>query len=160
MKLFFLVTVPLYLLDQVTKWSVLERIPHGEGIVVVPGFFNLVHTYNTGMAFGLLKNNNLFFVGLSFVALITLFVLAKRRMFQSGWNCAGALLLTAGVMGNLTDRLLHGHVIDFLEVYFGNYFWPAFNVADSCICVAVGLFLIGSFRDPEPQKREAVGQVA
>lgn len=150
MRLLFLVTLPLYLLDQLTKHLVLARIEFHGLVPVIPGFFNLTHTYNTGMAFGLMRDNNLFFVGLSFAALGVLAWLALTGRFSPGWNRAGALLLAAGVMGNLTDRILHGHVVDFLDFTIGSFSWPAFNVADSCICAAAGCFLIGAFREPAP----------
>ncbi len=156
MKWIILITLPLFLLDQATKWMVLQAIPPYEGIAVLPGFFNLVHTYNTGMAFGLMKNNNLFFTILSSGALVVLVVLSLRGLLRGLWYGGGGLLLAAGILGNLTDRLLHGHVIDFLEFYVGRFYWPAFNVADSCICVSVGLFFIGSFREPARPRGETM----
>ncbi len=148
MKLFFVVTLPLYLLDQISKHLVLQYVALHDVVPVLPGLFNLTHTYNTGMAFGLLRNNNLFFIVLSFIALCVLTLLALGGKFPPGWNRAGALLLTAGVLGNLTDRLLHGHVVDFLDFTIGRFSWPAFNVADSCICAAVGCFLVAAFLEP------------
>ena len=115
-----------------------------------PGFFTLVHVTNTGAAFGSFRNNNGFFIALSFVALVVVTVLLVRREPRDPWRRVALGLLMAGVLGNLTDRLLHGHVIDFLlfdlHLPFANP-WPAFNVADSCICIAVVCFMIYSFRD-------------
>ncbi|HEY2713570.1 MAG TPA: signal peptidase II [Chthoniobacterales bacterium] len=150
MRIFFFLTLPLYLLDQLTKHLVLLHIgdrPRG----VIPGFFELVNVTNTGAAFGNFKNHNSFFVVLSFVALIVVSYLVLRPAARDPWNRTALGLLLAGILGNLTDRLLHGHVIDFL--LFNLHIphadpWPAFNVADSCICIAVVCFLIHSFRDP------------
>ena len=153
MKLWLFVSLPLYLLDQITKALVRRTISTEESIPVIPDFLNLVHVHNTGAAFGVLRDNNLFFVVLSISALIILIVLAQRNIFadrSSRWACA---LLVAGVAGNLTDRLLRGHVVDFIDVilpWYGR--WPAFNVADSCICVAAGLFVLGSFLDGKRRK--------
>ncbi len=150
-----LVSMPLYLLDQLTKWMVLEYIPEYAPIHVVPGFFNLVRTYNTGMAFGLMKDNNSFFIGLSFFALGVLALMQWRGTFQGWLPQTAFLLLVAGICGNLTDRIFHGHVIDFLEFYFEAggraWVWPAFNVADSCICVSAALFILGSFTSARPK---------
>ncbi len=148
MKLWLTLALPLYVIDQITKALVLRYIPLHETIPVIPGFFNLTYVQNTGAAFGMMKNNNFFFVGLASVALIVLFVLTWRKMFQDKPSRIAAALLASGVAGNLTDRLLHGFVVDFLDVILPWYgHWPSFNVADSCICVAAGLFILSSFLD-------------
>lgn len=147
-RLLLLVTLPLYALDQITKWLVLRNIGVDERIGVIPGWFDLVQVHNTGAAFGMLSGNNVFFIGLSVVALVAVIVLWTRGAFQGRLVTLGAALLLAGILGNLTDRLLHGFVVDFLSfdlhVKFANP-WPSFNVADSCICIAAGLFVISSF---------------
>jgi signal peptidase II len=146
MKLLLLVSLPLYLLDQVTKWLVLRFISTDEFVPVIPGFFYLVQVHNTGAAFGMFKNNNLFFMLLASVALILLAIFARRGAFADAPSRFGAALLVSGVLGNLTDRILHGYVIDFLDVILPWYgHWPAFNVADSAICGAAALFLISGF---------------
>lgn len=146
MKLLLFVTLPLYLLDQVTKWLVLRFISTDEFVPVIPGFFYLVQVHNTGAAFGMLKDNNLFFMILATVALILVAVFALRGAFADAPSRFGAALLVSGVLGNLTDRILHGYVIDFLDVILPWYgHWPAFNVADSAICGAAALFLISGF---------------
>ncbi len=148
-KLIFLLSLPLYALDQVTKWWTLHSVAPNEPRIIVPEFFALVFVTNTGAAFGSFKNNNLFFIGLSCVALIVVLTLLLRRHPPDTWRDVSLALLLAGVMGNLTDRFLHGHVIDFLlfdlHVPFAHP-WPAFNVADACICIAVGCFVWQSFR--------------
>jgi signal peptidase II len=146
MKLLLFVTLPLYLLDQVTKWLVLRFISTDEFVPVIPGFFYLVQVHNTGAAFGMLKDNNLFFTILATAALILVAVFARRGAFADAPSRFGAALLVSGVLGNLTDRILHGYVIDFLDVVLPWYgHWPAFNVADSAICGAATLFLISGF---------------
>ncbi len=153
MRLLLLLTLPLYILDQITKFLVLANIPTHVTIEVIPGFFNLVQVHNTGAAFGMLKDNNWFFIGLASVALIAVAVMAKRGCFLDTPTRLGAALLCSGILGNLTDRLLHGYVVDFLDVILPWYgHWPAFNVADSCICVAAFLFLISGFTAPKAEK--------
>ena len=149
MKFFFFLSLPLYALDQWTKWLALHYIVPQEPRIVIPEFFALVFVTNTGAAFGSFTNNNLFFIVLSCAALVFVVSLLLRNHRPDVWRDVSLALLLAGVMGNLTDRLRHGHVIDFLlfdlHVPFAHP-WPAFNVADACICVAVGCFVIHSFR--------------
>jgi signal peptidase II len=136
-------TLPLYVADQATKWLVLRNIEMSEVIQVVPGVFNIVHVHNTGAAFGMLKDSNLFFVLLAGSALLVVGVLAWKGAFAGTPTKIGAALLVSGILGNLTDRLLHGHVVDFIDVILPWYgHWPAFNIADSCICIAAGLFVL------------------
>ncbi len=145
-------TLPLFLADQITKTIVVRTIPTDLSIEVVPRFFYLVHWHNTGAAFSMLSGKNGFFIGLSIVALILLAVFARRGAFADPWLKLGAAVLTAGVLGNLADRIVYGHVVDFLLFYLHVPFanpWPAFNVADMCICGAAAVFVIRSFFEPK-----------
>ncbi len=148
MKFFLFLTLPLYALDQCTKWLVLRHVVPEEPRIIIPEIFALVFVTNTGAAFGSFRNNNLFFIILSCAALVVVTVLLLRPHKPDAWRDVSLALLLAGVMGNLTDRLFHGHVIDFLlfdlHVPLAHP-WPAFNVADACICIAVGCFVIHSF---------------
>src|SRR3954469_6691811 len=154
MRFFFFLTLPLYALDQLTKSLVLQHIVPEEPRIIVPDFFELVFVTNTGAAFGSFRNNNLFFIILSCVALVVVLTLLARRHQPDALRDVSLALLLAGVLGNLTDRLLHGHVIDFLlfdlHVPFAHP-WPAFNVADSCICIAVLCFIIHSLGQNKTQ---------
>jgi signal peptidase II len=145
----FVITLLLYALDQLTKWLVLRRIELNDSHPVIRGFFDLVHVHNTGAAFGSFHNSNLLFTLLSFVTLCVLAVCAWRGLFYERWTRLGVALLSAGVLGNLTDRLLRHHVVDFLDFYVGDHHWPAFNVADSCICVAAAIFILSSLREKQ-----------
>jgi signal peptidase II len=157
MKSLLWLSLPLILLDQITKWLIQQNIPYGDELPIIPGFFSLVHVSNTGAAFSIFQGNNLFFVGLAVLALaVVIFLLARDRR-QS--DPARRLLpmtkisfafLVAGISGNLIDRLFKGSVVDFLHFYFRQYAWPSFNVADSCICIAAGLLIISSFRKQRP----------
>jgi signal peptidase II len=148
MKFILFLSLPLYALDQLTKHWVLRSINPYDARTVVPDFFNLVNVTNTGAAFGSFKGNNTFFVGISIFALVVVTVLLVRSRRCDAWRDVSLALLLAGILGNLTDRLLYGHVIDFLlfnlHVRYADP-WPAFNVADSCISIAVVLFIIHSF---------------
>jgi signal peptidase II len=147
MKLIFFLSLPLYALDQWTKQLVLRSISPEEPLIVISGFFHLVNVTNTGAAFGSFRNNNTFFIVISSIALLIVVVFLLRRRSPDVWRDVSLALLLAGILGNLTDRLLYGHVIDFLlfdlHIPYAHP-WPAFNVADSCISIAVVLFIIHS----------------
>jgi signal peptidase II len=148
MKFILFLSLPLYALDQLTKQWVLRSISPYDVRIVVPDFFNLVNVTNTGAAFGSFRGNNTFFVVISVVALVVVTVLLVRPRRSDRWRDVSLALLLAGILGNLTDRLFCGHVIDFLlfnlHIRYADP-WPAFNVADSCISIAVVLFIIHSF---------------
>jgi signal peptidase II len=152
MKFILFLSLPLYALDQFTKQLILRLISPYEAHNVVPNFFILVNVTNTGAAFGSFRGNNTFFIVVSIVALLVVTVLLVRRRQPDMWRDLSLALLLAGILGNLTDRLLYGHVIDFLlfnlHIRYADP-WPAFNVADSCISIAVVLFIIHSFRIPK-----------
>ena len=149
MKFILLLSLPLYVLDQCTKRLALRFINPFDAHNVIPDFFTLVNVTNNGAAFGTFKGNNTFFAGISILALVVVTVLLVRPHRADPWRDLSLALLLAGILGNLTDRLLYGHVIDFLlfnlHVRYADP-WPAFNVADSCISIAVVLFIIHSFR--------------
>lgn len=136
----------VFMLDQVSKGMALNHLEWGQPVEIIPGFFNLVLIYNKGAAWGILRDQGWGLTLLAFVALV--FLLAIRRHFTHvGRTPRIALgLLIGGISGNLMDRLLYGHVIDFLSFYIGKFQWPAFNVADSAICIGVGLYLFDSTR--------------
>jgi signal peptidase II len=159
MRYILLLSLPLYVLDQFTKHLVLRFIHPEDQHIVIPEFFKIVYVTNDGAAFGSFKNNNAFFIVLSCVALVFVFALLLRRSrSRDPLRDISLALLLAGIMGNLTDRFLHGHVIDLLlfdlhiplDIFRP---WPAFNVADSCIFIAVVCFIIHSLRK---RKQETV----
>jgi signal peptidase II len=159
MKFLTTVSLTIYALDQATKWWTIDAdgrgyLPH----TVIPGYFNLVYWKNTGAAFSIGDGNNWLFIGLSIVALIGFVIAWNRGIFKEALSQWGVALLIGGILGNVTDRIHLGHVVDFLlfdlHVRFANP-WPAFNVADSAICTAVGLFIISSFRSEKPRNAAA-----
>ena len=138
-------------LDQWSKQAVSVALRYGESVAVTP-FFNLVLVYNKGAAFSFLSGasgwQREFFIGLTAVALIAIVWLIRQHRNEIIF-CWGLALIAAGAVGNLIDRVAHGHVIDFLDFHaFGWHFW-AFNLADSAITLGAGLLIIDSFR-PRP----------
>jgi signal peptidase II len=149
MKLILFLSLPLYALDQWSKQLVLRFTGPYEAHIIVPDFFSLVNVTNTGAAFGSFRGNNTFFIVISIVALVVVVTLLVRPRRPDAWRDLSLGLLLAGILGNVTDRLLYGHVIDFLlfnlHIRYADP-WPAFNVADSCISISVVLFIVHSFR--------------
>ena len=156
-------TLPLYLLDQATKLWVLRRfappddVGGHEEIEVIPGFFWLHRLHNTGVAFGRFNGgaySNVIFGSISLVALIAIAVLWRKNGFPTRLGRTAAALFITGILGNLTDRLSHGYVVDFLRFRLGTWyerltgspFFASFNVADSCICVAAGLLFLSAWQ--------------
>ena len=157
MKYLVLLGLPLFVLDQLTKWLVRQNIPYGSEVPILPGFFSLVHASNTGAAFSMLTGNNIFFICLALGALAFILLLLVRswraRSDRQRLNTVTQIamsLLASGILGNLTDRVLRGAVTDFLNFYYQGHYWPSFNVADSCICVAAGLIVLASLQKPRP----------
>jgi signal peptidase II len=148
-KFILFLSLPLYAVDQLTKQLVLRLINPYEAHIIVPDFFSLVNVTNTGAAFGSFRGNNVFFIVISIIALVVVVTLLVRPRAPDKLRDLSLALLLAGILGNVTDRLLFGHVIDFLlfnlHIRYADP-WPAFNVADSCISIAVFLFIIHSFR--------------
>ena len=156
MKFIFFLSLPLYALDQFTKNLVMRYVDPEQPHTVLLHYLSLVNVTNTGAAFGSFKNNNGFFVAVSCAALLFVVTLLVRHRRRDIWRDVSLALLLAGILGNLTDRLLHGHVIDFILIDLQTWPahpWPAFNVADSCICIAVLCFLIHSFHQNKPVER-------
>lgn len=137
------------LLDQLTKAMVTDNLVAYRDVIPLTGFFNLVHVHNTGAAFSLFADQGgwqrAFFVVLASVAAGVMLYLLRKTRGQPLFNAALALIL-GGAVGNLIDRVLYGHVIDFLDFYVGTWHWPAFNVADSAITVGAALLIWDSFR--------------
>lgn len=151
-SLFLKISLPLFLLDQVTKLLVLNNFELGDQKSIIPNFFNLVRVHNTGIAFGKFNtasNSNLIFSIVAIFALVFILFLWRKNKFPGKINTYAIILLVPGIMGNLVDRLWHGYVVDFLDFYISNSHWPSFNVADSCICISAGLLFISAFKGEE-----------
>ena len=144
----FLVGLVWVVLDQLTKAMVTASIALGHGIAVIPGFFDLVHVLNRGAAFGFLNNGDtewqfwLFAGAAVLVAGIILNMVRTAVYSRALFFGLGSIL--GGAAGNLIDRIRFRAVTDFLDVYWGQWHWPAFNVADIAIClgVAVAAFVL------------------
>jgi signal peptidase II len=138
-------------LDRLTKWLIESRVSFLDTYRVIPGFFEIVHSQNRGVAFGMFNDSTsewrtVLLVVASIVAVVVISVMlwkAERLDRKTLWGCA---LILGGATGNLVDRLLWGRVTDFLLFHVGEYAWPTFNVADSAIVIGCGLLLLDLLR--------------
>lgn len=140
----------VFVLDQVTKLLVLKYLSYGQEKDLVHGFFKLVHLVNTGAAWSLFRDSNAVLAGVALAALVILFLTRHHFDIHTLGGQISLGLIFGGILGNLTDRLLRDHVIDFLNFYVIRRNgieagFPAFNVADSAICVGVGLLFFLSW---------------
>lgn len=181
-RLLLFLTLPLYILDQVTKFAVVLKLPppwsdQAHDIPIVHDVFHLVRVHNQGVAFGFGNGTAwapVVFLAFPLLALVMIRVFWVKGVFQNTLSKIAVALLLCGIFGNLTDRLvqgfmleslaaspfsdrfLAGYVVDFIAVKLPYYdklvpasggWWPAFNVADSCICIAACLLFIGGLRE-------------
>jgi len=154
----FLIAAAVFLLDRVTKVIIKAHLSLYDTIRVIPGCFNIIHTENPGVAFGLFADSTspfraVILIGLS-AAVLVLITTVLVRLPKTGeprnWLLPLALaFVLGGAFGNLYDRTVHGTVTDFVEVYADSHYFPAFNVADSCITIGAGLLIIDMLRGRE-----------
>ena len=183
-KLLLFLTLPLYLLDQATKFWTVAKFPppwspDAFQMPVIENFFHLVRVHNQGVAFGFGNGTAwapVVFLVVPLLALTMIRIFWKKGVFNHPFSQVAVALLLCGILGNLTDRLVQGfllpdftdaglwtrlskgYVVDFIELKLPYYqllvpssggWWPAFNVADSCICIAAFLLFIGGIRDEQ-----------
>ncbi|MEI2768317.1 MAG: signal peptidase II [Nitrosomonas sp.] len=158
MKLYISLGIAFFVLalDLVSKYWIESTLQFGEQIPVT-SFFNLVLTYNPGAAFSFLSEQSgwqrWFLSGIASIAAIVIIFLLNKYQLEKLF-CWALSLILGGAIGNLYDRIMLGHVIDFLDFYVGTYHWPAFNIADSAIFIGTALMIYDSFRTKqEPQKQ-------
>jgi signal peptidase II len=132
------VSVVVIACDQLTKYAAADYLlRHGE--VKLAPFLSFVLVHNTGAAFGILSGaggwQNIFFISIALLACVVILLVIRRLETKDIIIVLGLMLILGGAAGNLTDRLIHGYVIDFIDVYYHTWHWPAFNVADSAITI-------------------------
>ena len=145
-KYHFLIALLVLALDRLTKWSIAHRLSLHDSIQVIPGFFRIVHAENPGAAFGIFADSPaqwkvVLLIVFSVIALLIVSALLWKNSHRLTTTGVGLSLILGGALGNLWDRIVSHHVVDFLLFYIGRYQWPAFNVADSAIVVGAGLLV-------------------
>lgn len=130
----------ILILDILSKWLVIQKIDLFNTVTVINHFFYLTHIRNTGAAWNIFQDNTLFlaFFSIIIISIIIFFILKNK---QVGVRLPLTFIL-GGALGNFCDRVFRGSVVDFIQLHFGNYIFPTFNIADSFICIGVILMLI------------------
>src|SRR5437660_6914892 len=153
------IAAAVFALDRLTKWIVETRLSFTDTYEVIPGFFDIVHSENRGVAFGIFNDSTsgwrtTLLVGFSLAAVAGVgFMLRKAQTMDAVLLWALSLIL-GGAAGNLFDRIASGRVTDFLELYIGPYHWPTFNVADSAIVTASILLIVDLLRSKDKAKQK------
>ena len=156
-----LTAVTIAVLDQATKFWVLKHLPRYEERVVIDGFFKFVHWGNTGAAWSMFSGQNAGLAVVSLLALLGLFIWRHHFDTRTWVGQLSLGLIFGGILGNLVDRLFRDHVVDFIRFYLHRRSgeeigFPAFNIADSAICVGVGLMFLISWRNEMGERRAPV----
>jgi len=141
----------VFAVDRISKMLVESRVSAVDTIRVIPGFFDIIHSQNRGVAFGIFNDSTsewrtTALIVLSIAAVIFVSILLWRPEKLDRWSFWGLSLVLGGAAGNLFDRVLWGRVTDFLEVYIGEHHWPTFNVADSAIVIGSALLILDMLR--------------
>jgi signal peptidase II len=157
---FLAISAAIIIFDLWTKALVLAKIALYETVSVIPNFIQLVHVRNTGAAFGIGANASSDLVPkLLHFGAIAVFLIVVAYAFRSSVSerllQTGLHLILGGAIGNLIDRFRFGYVVDFLDVYVGKHHWPAFNVADSAICIGIALLFLDMRKKPQPESEAA-----
>ena len=137
---FIFISLLSFFSDRITKEWIIRYIPFQETISIFP-FFNLTYVKNTGIAFSLGQNFNLLFIWTTIIMILILTLYAFTQ--KTNWPIA---LILGGAAGNLYDRIFSGAVTDFLDFYVGTHHWPAFNIADSFVCIGSALLIYFEYK--------------
>ena len=142
--------------DQITKLYIDRSMQMFQSIPVIDGLFNITYVRNKGAAFSFLSHASWrlpFFIAISAVAAVVIVIAFNRLRSDQRLAQVSLAMIFSGAVGNLIDRVRRGEVVDFLDVYWRTYHWPAFNVADSLICVGVALLAVDMLREEQRQKQ-------
>ena len=157
-QLFGVIVIIGLIVDQALKLYVDAKMALYQSVPVIDGLFNITYLRNKGAAFSFLSEASWrlpFFVAVSLVAAVVILVAYRRLRDEQVMAQAALAMVFSGAVGNLIDRVRLGEVIDFLDVYWGSHHWPAFNVADSLICIGVALIALDMFREEKGRQTPA-----
>lgn len=151
--LYYVIALIVFLLDQGTKYLIATRLELGEQIPVIGNFFLITSHRNRGAAFGILEGQRWLFIIITIIVVIAI-IWYMRKALKSGQRLLpwGLSLVLGGAIGNFLDRALMGEVVDFAQFNFGSYTFPIFNIADSSICIGVGLIILDTILDSRRTK--------
>lgn len=157
MKLFFIIFLVLAG-DLYTKALIQENLLLHQSVPVIEGLLNITYVENPGAAFGIMADSNplfrsIFFGVVSVIAIVVVLYIYFKHPENSGLIRTASALILGGAVGNMADRIRFGRVVDFIDIYWGKYHWPAFNVADTAISIGVGLFLLDMILKDKKNKK-------
>lgn len=159
---FYLVAAAVWVLDHLAKGAARALLGAGESVEVIPGLLALSYVENTGVAFGLFAEVRSpwkpYVLAVMAIAAVAIIIAYSLRLPRARALLQTALAITlGGILGNFTDRVVHGYVIDFIDLHAGErWHWPTFNVADSAITIGIALLLFDTIRRPDPGRKHEV----
>ena len=158
---FFVAAIVVIVLDQLSKLAIIEKVPweignptyhfggENQPISIIDNFLYIVHITNEGAAWGILSGQTYLLTSIALIALLALWMFRKYLGFNSAIGQIALGMFAGGVIGNLIDRSIYGHVVDFIDVHLPliNYRWPAFNIADCGISIGVIIYIFTTIRE-------------
>ncbi len=144
----------LLLVDQLSKALVDRSFALGESVTLIPGCFSLTYVVNHGAAWNMFDGQRMFLLGIALLVLVLILVFLRYLCDGYPERYVAIFMIVSGTIGNSIDRLWRGAVVDFFSFYIGNWHYPVFNVADSVLCVGVGIFVLSSFLRPERRRKK------
>ncbi|MFG6148985.1 signal peptidase II [Halobacillus sp. B23F22_1] len=152
MFIYYLFAAAIIIIDQLTKWMVVQQMELRESIPVIENFFYITSHRNTGAAWGILQGQMWFFYIITIIVIGVIIYYMKQYAKVSRFVGTALALILAGAIGNFIDRVFRKEVVDFFDVYLGSYNYPIFNVADSALVVGVIFVMIATFVDERKKK--------
>jgi signal peptidase II len=157
---YYLLALSVFILDHFTKWLVRSRMELHEAIELIPGFARISYVRNSGVAFGLFADiqsvwKPYILASMAVIAVVVILMYSARMPSNRVLLQLALAITLGGILGNFTDRILHGFVVDFIELHIKEVFhWPTFNVADSAITIGIALLLVDTVKHPEVEETE------
>jgi signal peptidase II len=152
--LYYVIALIVIAIDQLTKWLVVKNMEYGESIEIVTNFFYLTSHRNQGAAWGILQGKMWFFYIVTIIVIIGLVYYIQKMAKESKLFGIALGLMLGGAIGNFIDRVLRQEVVDFFHFYIINYSFPIFNIADSALCIGVGLLILYMFLEEKRAKEK------
>ncbi|TMW74059.1 signal peptidase II [Alteribacter natronophilus] len=152
--MYYAIALIIIVLDQITKWIVVQRMEQGESIPIIENVFHLTSHRNAGAAFGILQGQMwLFYIATAIVLVFVTYYIQTQGKYNPLFGTSLGLVL-GGAIGNFIDRLLFNEVVDFIDVYIGTYNFPIFNVADMALTIGVGMLIVYVFIEDRKQEKK------
>lgn len=152
-RLFYIITLVVIAIDQLTKWIIVKNMDLYEQITVIKNFFWITSHRNSGAAWGILQGQMFFFYLITVVVIVALVYYLEKHAAHSKLLMIGLNLILGGAIGNFIDRVFRKEVVDFLDFDIFTYNFPIFNVADSALVIGVGFIIIATFLEDKKQKQ-------